>query len=143
MGWTSLFGEGNGKKTKLIVFPLFRTRTGITKKLSSYLERERNYQKAFPLLSTGMGNTKNLPAVREREFKTFPLGNIRDWELPFMAGTYSLDFFSYMVTVNISLTLSESYKRSHKPKWFKLVKMSGMVKSCPEKSKVAAFFLEW
>ena len=61
--------DGNGNYQK--AFPLFGTGTGITNKLSRYSGRERETQ-------------KNLPAVREREFKAFPLGNIREREFPLM-----------------------------------------------------------
>ena len=61
--------DGNGNYQK--AFPLFGTGTGITKKLSRYSGQERKTQ-------------KYLPAVWEREFKAFPLGNIRERELPLM-----------------------------------------------------------
>ena len=60
--------EGNGKYQK--AFTQFGT-DGITKKLSRYSGRERETQ-------------KSLPAILEREFKAFPLGNIREREFPLM-----------------------------------------------------------
>ena len=70
MGFSSPFCDGNGKNQKNFVLAM---RDG-----------NRNYQKAFPLFGTGTGNPKNFPAVREREFKAFPLGNIREREFPLM-----------------------------------------------------------
>ena len=49
-----------------------------------------NYQKSIPLFGTGTGNLKKIPAVWQREFKAFPLGNIREREFPLMPGVGSL-----------------------------------------------------
>ena len=73
MGLTSPFRTGTGK-TKKIVFPLCGT--GITKKLSRYLGRERESTKSFPAIRDGNGKPK----------KVFPLcgnGNSRrsHWEI--------------------------------------------------------------
>ena len=70
-------GNGNYQKT----FPIFRMGTGITKKLSRYLGRERETQ-------------KSLPAVQEREFKAFPLGNIRDRKFPLMPTLYTYSLYT-------------------------------------------------
>ena len=75
--------DGNGNYQK--AFPLFGMGTGITKKLSHYLGRERE-------------TPKSLPAVLEREFKAFPLGNIREQEFPLMPG-HHLTLHVYIITV--------------------------------------------
>ena len=67
---TSPFGDGN-RKNQINCVPAIR-------------DRNKNFQKAFPLFVTGTGNPKTLHAFREREFKTFPLGNIRVREFPLM-----------------------------------------------------------
>ena len=68
-------GTGITKKD----FPLFGMGTGITKKLSCSLGRQRETQ-------------KNLPAVQEREIKAFPLGNIREREIPLMPDALTTKF---------------------------------------------------
>ena len=81
------FGMGTGK-TKQIVFPLFGTGMGITKKLSRYSGREWELPKSFPAIWDGNGNPqKKIPAVWEREFKAFPLENIREREFLLMPDT--------------------------------------------------------
>ena len=63
----------DGNKNYQKAFLLFGTGTGITKKLSRYLGRERE-------------NQKSCSAVQEWEFNAFPLGNIREREFPLMPG---------------------------------------------------------
>ena len=69
------FGMGTGK-TKQIVFPLFGTGMGITKKLSRYSGREWELPKSFPAIWGGNGKPK----------KVFPLFGNRNsrrsrWEI--------------------------------------------------------------
>ena len=73
-----------GKK-QIIVFPLFGTGTGITKKLSSNLGREQEFTKKFPAIQDrNKKYQKIFPAVQEHKLKGFPLENIWEQGFPLM-----------------------------------------------------------
>ena len=73
-------------------FLLFGTGTGITKRLSLYLGRERETQ-------------KRLPTVREREFMAFPFGNIQERKFPLMPGVQAWLGVLSSLLVDIGLKL--------------------------------------
>ena len=97
MGFPSPFRDGNGKKTNELC--------------SRYAGRERELPKSFPAIWDGNGNYQKLSrylgreretkksflAVWEREFKGFPLGNIREREFLLMPGAWlTIYFFGFL-----------------------------------------------
>ena len=86
MGLTSLFRDGNGRKKNAFCSRYSGREEELPKSFPAIRDWNGNYQKYLPLFGTGTGNPKTLPAVWEREFKAFPLGNIREREFPLMPG---------------------------------------------------------
>ena len=70
MRLTSPFWDGNGEKNKIILFPLFGTVTGMTKKPSRYLGREQELLKSFLAIQDKNGKPKKV-------FQLFGNGNFR------------------------------------------------------------------